>query len=82
MKDSRVVRRGGQKSKLWTTELLFYSRPPVFQYYQFAGSSSDTSSVVITVNAFLQIFPIIGRHMQKYFIVRMVLFNCLGKLEK
>lgn len=81
MKDNRVVRRGGQKSKLWTTELLLYSRPPVFQYYQF-GSSSDTSSVVITVNAFLQIFPIIGRHMQKYFIVRMVLFNCLGKLDK
>lgn len=62
----RVVRRGGQKHQLQTTELLLYSKPPVLHYYQLAGSSSDRSSVVITVNGFLQVFLIVGKHVQKH----------------
>lgn len=40
-------------------------KPPVLHYYQLAGSSSDRSSVVITVNGFLQVFLIVGKHVQK-----------------
>lgn len=61
----RVVRRGGQKHQLQTTELLLYSKPPVLHYYQLADSSCDMSSLVITVNGFLQIFLIVGKHVQK-----------------